>query len=84
MQNHLRLHLMSGFVIEGYMSSRSKEAVVLPTAPRAARDPGIVEENIPTSPPYVAYVSNLSYEVDSDELTEFFENLKVQILTDCY
>ncbi|KAG7197491.1 hypothetical protein KM043_013338 [Ampulex compressa] len=62
---------------EGFSSRSSKEPVVLPTAPRAARDPGIDEENIPANPPYVAYISNLPYDVDEDDLAEFFAEMKV-------
>ncbi|XP_034941409.1 eukaryotic translation initiation factor 4B-like [Chelonus insularis] len=61
----------------GYMSRNSKEPVVLPTAPRAARGPGVDEENIPTNPPYVAYISNLPYDVVEEDLTEFFQDLEV-------
>ncbi|KAK2589267.1 hypothetical protein KPH14_007824 [Odynerus spinipes] len=61
----------------GYTSRSSKEPVVLPTAPRAARGPRIDEENIPTNPPFVAYVTSLPYEVDEDDLVEFFAEMKV-------
>jgi len=50
----------------------------LPTAPRAARGPGIDEENIPTNPPYVAYISNLPYDVDETDLADFFADIKVR------
>ncbi|XP_020296060.1 eukaryotic translation initiation factor 4B-like [Pseudomyrmex gracilis] len=62
---------------EGYSSRSSKEQVILPTAPRAARGPGIDEENIPTNPPYVAYISNLPYDVDEADLTDFFAEMKI-------
>ncbi|CAL1677511.1 unnamed protein product [Lasius platythorax] len=62
---------------EGYSSRSSKDPVILPTAPRAARGPGIDEENIPTSPPYVAYISNLPYDVDEADLADFFEDMKI-------
>ncbi|XP_043678563.1 eukaryotic translation initiation factor 4B isoform X1 [Vespula pensylvanica] len=61
----------------GYTSRSNKEPVVLPTAPRAARGPRIDEENIPTNPPFVAYVTSLPYEVDEDDLIEFFAEMKV-------
>ncbi|CAL1677512.1 unnamed protein product [Lasius platythorax] len=61
----------------GYSSRSSKDPVILPTAPRAARGPGIDEENIPTSPPYVAYISNLPYDVDEADLADFFEDMKI-------
>ncbi|KAH0951032.1 hypothetical protein HN011_010131 [Eciton burchellii] len=62
---------------EGYSSRSSKDPVILPTAPRAARGPGIDEENIPTSPPYVAYISNLPYDVDESDLADFFTDMKI-------
>lgn len=64
---------------EGYSSRSSKDPVILPTAPRAARGPGIDEENIPTNPPYVAYISNLPYDVDEADLIEFFAQMKVSL-----
>jgi len=70
-------------IIEGYSSRSSKDPVILPTAPRAARGPGIDEENIPTSPPYpyVAYISNLPYDVDESDLADFFTDMKVNLLS---
>ncbi|XP_076765893.1 eukaryotic translation initiation factor 4B [Xylocopa sonorina] len=62
---------------EGFSSRSSKEPVVLPTAPRAARGPRVADEDIPTNPPYVAYLSNLPYEVDESYLTEFFADMKI-------
>ncbi|KAJ8674776.1 hypothetical protein QAD02_010562 [Eretmocerus hayati] len=60
----------------GY-TSRKQEPVVLPTAPRAARDASINEENIPMHPPFVAYISNLPYEVDEEDLAEFLKDMRV-------
>ncbi|KAL6268813.1 hypothetical protein P5V15_001937 [Pogonomyrmex californicus] len=62
---------------EGYSSRSNKDPVILPTAPRAARGPGIDEENIPTNPPYVAYISNLPYDVDETDLADFFAEMKI-------
>jgi len=56
----------------------------LPTAPRAARGPGIDEENIPTNPPYVAYISNLPYDVDETDLADFFADMKVFIFASTF
>lgn len=64
-------------VVEGFSSRSNKDPVILPTAPRAARGPGIDEENIPTNPPYVAYISNLPYDIDESDLVDFFTDLKV-------
>ncbi|CAK9830168.1 Eukaryotic translation initiation factor 4B [Anthophora retusa] len=62
---------------EGFSSRSSKEPVILPTAPRAARGPRVADEDIPNNPPYVAYLSNLPYEVDEAYLTEFFADMKI-------
>ncbi|XP_033353992.1 eukaryotic translation initiation factor 4B [Bombus vosnesenskii] len=62
---------------DGFSSRSSKEPVILPTAPRAARGPRVADEDIPSNPPYVAYLSNLPYEVDEAYLTEFFANMKI-------
>ncbi|XP_011310027.1 eukaryotic translation initiation factor 4B [Fopius arisanus] len=62
---------------DGYHSRTNKEPIVLPTAPRAARGPGCHDENIPTSPPFVAFVSNLPYDVVEDDLADFFAEMQV-------
>ncbi|XP_076174720.1 eukaryotic translation initiation factor 4B isoform X2 [Ptiloglossa arizonensis] len=61
----------------GFTSRSSKEPVILPTAPRAARDPRGTDDDVPINPPYVAYLSNLPYEVDELYLTEFFADMKI-------
>ena len=59
-------------------SSRSKDTpIVLPSAPRAARDLSVNEENIPNNPPFVAYISNLPYDVDEEDLVDFFADMNV-------
>ena len=49
----------------------------LPTAPRAARGPDVDTSKIPDGPPYTAFLGNLSYDVDKDDILEFFKNSKV-------
>lgn len=66
-------------VVEGFSSRSNKDPVILPTAPRAARGPGIDEENIPTSAPYVAYISNLPYDIEESDLVDFFTEMKVSL-----
>ena len=44
----------------------SKEAFVLPTAPRAACGPDVSDDRIPREPPFTAYIANLSYDVDTE------------------
>lgn len=51
--------------------------MVLPTAPKAARGLDDYGDKIPQQPPYIAYLSNLPYDVDEEEIAEFFGNLKV-------
>ncbi|XP_071646164.1 uncharacterized protein Eif4b isoform X2 [Temnothorax longispinosus] len=62
---------------EGFSSRSNKDPVILPTAPRAARGPGVDDDSIPTNPPYVAYISNLPYDVDDEDLAEFFADMKI-------
>jgi translation initiation factor 4B len=35
------------------------------------------EEKIPHHPPFLAYVSNLPYDLDEDDLVMFFKDMKV-------
>lgn len=51
--------------------------MVLPTAPKAARGLDDYSDKIPQQPPYIAYLSNLPYDVDEEEIADFFKNLKV-------
>ncbi|XP_013381286.1 eukaryotic translation initiation factor 4B [Lingula anatina] len=53
------------------------EKVVLPTAPRAARGPNIDMSRVPTEPPFTAYVGNLPYDIDEEQIAEFFAKLGV-------
>nr|XP_034174090.1 eukaryotic translation initiation factor 4B [Osmia lignaria] len=62
---------------QGFTSRSSKEPLILPTAPRAARGPRVADEDIPNNPPYVAYLTNLPYEVDESYLIEFFADMKI-------
>lgn len=64
-------------VSENY-DTRAKQQVVLPTAPKAARGIDDYSDKIPNQPPYIAYLSNLPYDVDEDEIANFFCNLKVK------
>lgn len=54
--------------------------MVLPTAPRAARGPDISDDRIPTQPPFIAYISNLPYDVDEVDIGDFFSNMQVSLL----
>ena len=58
------------------------DRAALPTAPRAARGPDIDTTKIPDGPPFTAFLGNLSYDVDKDDILEFFGSNKVfQILS---
>jgi len=63
---------------EGF-DDRPKQQIVLPTAPRAALGPDIDDDRIPKRPPYTAYIANLPYDVDEDQITEVFERAKLKI-----
>ncbi len=53
------------------------QQIVLPTAPRAALGPDIADERIPKDPPFTAYVANLPYDIDEEDIMQFFSKLKV-------
>lgn len=46
-------------------------SVLLPTAPRSTRV--LDDSTIPQNPPYLAYMSNLPYDLNEQDLQEFFE-----------
>ncbi|XP_023210941.1 eukaryotic translation initiation factor 4B-like [Centruroides sculpturatus] len=54
--------------------------IFLPTAPKAARGPDIDMSRIPTKPPFTAYVGNLPYDVNEEDIIKFFRQLKVRNL----
>lgn len=49
---------------------------VLPTAPRGAHD--VDYSNVPTNPPFVAHIANLSFEIDDESLRRIFADLNVR------
>ncbi|XP_050296264.1 eukaryotic translation initiation factor 4B [Anthonomus grandis grandis] len=51
--------------------------VVLPTAPKASRDYDDIASKVPKEAPFMAYLSNLPYDVDEEDITDFFRNLKI-------
>lgn len=51
--------------------------VVLPTAPKASRDYDDITDKVPKEPPFCAYLSNLPYDADEEEITDFFKNMRV-------
>ncbi|XP_023707552.1 eukaryotic translation initiation factor 4B isoform X2 [Cryptotermes secundus] len=54
-----------------------KEKVILPTAPRATRSPDLDDEKVPKVPPFLAYISNLPYDVEDTDISNFFRSLEV-------
>lgn len=51
--------------------------MVLPTAPKASRDYDDIASKVPKEPPFIAYLSNLPYDIDEDEIAAFFKNMRV-------
>jgi translation initiation factor 4B len=60
-----------------YDSRSSKSNVVLPTAPKASRDFDDIIDKVPQDPPFIAYLTNLPYDVDENEISNFFRNMKI-------
>ncbi|XP_044850605.1 eukaryotic translation initiation factor 4B isoform X4 [Mauremys mutica] len=50
---------------------------ILPTAPRAAREPNIDRSRLPKSPPYTAFLGNLPYDVSEESIKDFFRGLNI-------
>ena len=59
------------------MFESRKERVVLPTAPRAARGTDVDEDRVPHHPPFIAYMSNLPYDLEEADVYDFFNKLTV-------
>lgn len=66
------------FLIPTVFDNRPKHQ--LPTAPRAACVSSMDDPAIPKDGPFIAYISNLTYNVDEQDLEEFFGNLQVNNL----
>ena len=47
----------------------------LPTAPRSSRSTDV--KTLPTEPPYTAFLGNLAYDVEEEDIHEFFAELSV-------
>ncbi|MFT7801145.1 eukaryotic translation initiation factor 4B-like [Arapaima gigas] len=50
---------------------------ILPTAPRAAREPNVDRSRLPRSPPYTAFLGNLPYDVTEDCIKDFFRGMNI-------
>ena len=55
-----------------------KEKMFLPTAPRAARGSDIDDAKIPNHPPYTAYIANLPYDIEVEDISKFFHGMTVK------
>ncbi|XP_052869102.1 eukaryotic translation initiation factor 4B isoform X2 [Anopheles cruzii] len=51
------------------------QVIALPTAPRATRI--MNDDSVPQHPPYSIYVSNLPYDINDDDLYEFFPGMEI-------
>ena len=65
---------------EGEQSRR--QAIIdrskLPTAPRAAREQAQLDPSrFPKQPPYTAFIGNCPYDVEVEDIEEFFKRAKV-------
>ena len=50
---------------------------VLPTAPRASRGANVDMSLVPNEPPFTAYIGNLPFEANVEDVENFFKGLKV-------
>lgn len=53
------------------------QRIVLPTAPRAARAGAVDLSSLPKGPPYTAFLGNLPYDVEEEDIFRFFQNVQV-------
>jgi translation initiation factor 4B len=69
----------------GYFDSiPDRGASRYPTGPGAGGDRGGREElPLPTKPPYTAFVGNLAFETEEEDLSMFFEGLEVGFARIC-
>ncbi|XP_055616616.1 eukaryotic translation initiation factor 4B-like [Toxorhynchites rutilus septentrionalis] len=51
------------------------QLIALPTAPRATRL--LNDDTIPHNPPYSAYISNLPYDLNENDLYDFFQDMEI-------
>ena len=62
---------------ESYPPSKEVQRIVLPTAPRAARAGAVDMSALPKGPPYTAFLGNLPYDIEEDDIFRFFHNVQV-------
>ncbi|KAM9321178.1 eukaryotic translation initiation factor 4B [Gastrophryne carolinensis] len=61
---------------DGYRSAPIDRSI-LPTAPRAAREPNVDRSRLPKSPPFTAFLGNLPYDVTEESIQKFFRGLNI-------
>ena len=66
------------FIIFIIIEAIYKEKMFLPTAPRAARGSDIDDAKMPSGPPYTAYIANLPYDIEVEDVSKFFHGLSVK------
>ena len=65
-----------------YAQPQELQRIHLPTAPRAARAGAVDLSSLPKEPPYTAFLGNLPYDVEEDDIFRFFHN--VQVCNNCF
>jgi translation initiation factor 4B len=55
----------------------NEEKIVLPTAPRASLGSNIDDDRIPREPPFTAYIANLSYDINPEDVYKFFDKVNI-------
>uniref|UniRef100_A0A8D8UH87 Eukaryotic translation initiation factor 4B n=1 Tax=Cacopsylla melanoneura TaxID=428564 RepID=A0A8D8UH87_9HEMI len=62
---------------EQLFTAKPAREIVLPSAPRASIDEEVYERTVPHEGPFMAYLSNLSFDIIEEDVYEFFQDLKV-------
>ncbi|KAL1140094.1 hypothetical protein AAG570_000026 [Ranatra chinensis] len=75
---HPQPHLCSKMAAPEPCDLISTKHVLLPTAPRASRGTSVDEEKVPTVGPFISYLSNIPYDINEEELANFFKDLKIK------
>lgn len=73
--------LISGYgAYGGYGFEPKPMPLNLPKAPRAACESIIDEASVPQEGPFLVHMSNLQFEIDEDDIINYFKGLKVYFL----
>lgn len=51
----------------------------LPSAPRASRGPDVDLSRVPSNPPFTAYLGNIPFDCNEEDIEKFFGNMTVGI-----